>query len=170
MYKTILYTLFQAWTRSCVGRAFCPWKHPSGFAMQVFFFCLVFPATFSTAISLFLYSFLFSLQARAMRCGCSRLARNLSKKREANSSSTSRPSLDSVTVISCWVRRVCSSSDSRSSALDVPTARMHACGGLITALKPLMPNIPRLDMLRERKSEGGRERRARDGMERERRQ
>lgn len=86
-------------------------------------------------------------QARIIRCGCSRLARNLSRNREASSSSTRRPSLDRVTVISCWVRRVWSSSHSRSSDLEVPTARMHDWGGLITALKPLIPNIPRLDML-----------------------
>lgn len=100
----------------------------------------------------------FVFQARAMRRGCSRLARNLSRNREANSSSTSRPSLDSVTVISCWVRRVWSSSHSRSSALEVPMARMHACGGLITALKPLIPNIPKLDILPPRETKkGGRE-------------
>lgn len=87
------------------------------------------------------------LQARIIRRGCSRLARNLSRNREASSSSTRRPSLDRVTVISCWVHRVCSSSHSRSSDLEVPTARMHDWGGLMTALKPLIPNIPRLDML-----------------------
>lgn len=87
------------------------------------------------------------IQARIIRCGCSRLARNLSRNREASSSSTRRPSLDRVTVISCWVRRVWSSSHSRSSDLEVPTARMHDWGGLMTALKPLIPNIPRLDML-----------------------
>lgn len=87
------------------------------------------------------------LQTRIIRRGCSRLARNLSRNREASSSSTRRPSLDRVTVISCWVRRVWSSSHSRSSDLEVPTARMHDWGGLMTALKPLIPNIPRLDML-----------------------
>lgn len=102
--------------------------------------------------------FLFVLQARAMRCGCSRLLRNLSRNREANSSSTRRPSLDSVTVISCWVRRVWSSSHKRSSVLEVPTARIQAWGGLMTALKPLIPNIPRLDMLPQNDEES-RERR-----------
>lgn len=67
----------------------------------------------------------FFFQTRIIRCGCSRLARNLSRNREASWSSTRRPSLDSVTVISCWVRRVWSSSCSRSSGLEVPTARMH---------------------------------------------
>ena len=30
-----------------------------------------------------------------------------------------------------------------------PTARMHACGGLITAVKSSIPNMPRLEMVNE---------------------
>lgn len=105
------------------------------------------------SLSLYFLSFWLFFQARAMRCGCSRLARNLSRNLEANSSSTSRPSLDSVTVINCWVRRVWSSSHSCSSVLEVPMARIQAWGGLITALKPLTPNIPRLDILPPRHRE-----------------
>ena len=29
----------------------------------------------------------------------------------------------------------------------VPTARLHACGGLMMAVKLVMPNMPKLDML-----------------------
>lgn len=138
MYKRI----FHARTGINILWALCLWKQP---VVQVFS-CFVFPITFIQLSH-------FVSQARAMRCGFSRLMRNLSRNREANSSSTSRPSLDSVTVISCWVRRVWSSSHSRSSALEVPMARIHAWGGLITALKPLIPNIPRLDILPPREME-----------------
>lgn len=82
-----------------------------------------------------------------MRWGFSKLLRNFSRKRDASSSSTRRPSLDRVTVIRCCVQRP--SAASVSSALERPTARIHAWGGLITALKPLMPNIPRLEILRK---------------------
>lgn len=78
--------------------------------------------------------------------GFSKLLRNFSRKREASSSSTTRPSLDRVTVIRCCMQRP--SAAGISSALDRPTARIHDWGGLITALKPLMPNIPRLEILK----------------------
>lgn len=84
-----------------------------------------------------------------MRWGFSKLLRNVSRKREASSSSTRRPSLDRVTVIRCCVQSP--SAAGVSSALERPTARIHAWGGLITALKPLMPNIPRLEILRGKK-------------------
>ena len=35
----------------------------------------------------------------------------------------------------------------------VPTARLHECGGLITAVKLVTPNMPRLEMLKPKKEE-----------------
>lgn len=93
-----------------------------------------------------------NIQMSAMRWGLSRLALNLSRNCAANWSSIRRPSLDIVTVMSCCCRSAGLPSEFRqgeSSGRERPTARMQACGGLITALKPLIPNIPRLEMLRE---------------------
>lgn len=92
-----------------------------------------------------------SLYGRLARWGCSRFVRNFSRKREASSSSTRRPSLDKVTVISCRVRRTGPSGSwgaKLSSALVLPTAKMQAWGGLMTALNSLIPNIPRLEILK----------------------
>lgn len=62
----------------------------------------------------------------------------------ANSSSTILRSHDKVTVITLWI-----SSSAVSTGWVPPTAIMQACGGLITAENSVMPNIPRLEIVKE---------------------
>ena len=57
--------------------------------------------------------------------------------------STARWSLDSVTDITHAASILPARATARSSP--APTARMVACGGLITAAKSLMPYMPRFD-------------------------
>src|SRR4029079_6990312 len=56
--------------------------------------------------------------------------------------SMARWSQDSVTLIICAISILPPRTTGRSSL--VPTARIVACGGLITAVKGLMPDMPRL--------------------------
>ena len=62
----------------------------------------------------------------------------------ANSSSTILRSHDKVTVITLWI-----SSSAVSTGWVPPTAIMQACGGLITAENSVIPNIPRLEIVKE---------------------
>ena len=61
----------------------------------------------------------------------------------ARESSTTLASDDKVTVII-----FCGLPSESGFNLDVPTAKMHACGGLMTAVNSLIPNIPRLEILK----------------------
>ena len=59
--------------------------------------------------------------------------------------STARWSTDSVQLITVASARAPSVTTGRGPP--APTARMQPWGGLMTAAKSLMPNIPRLEML-----------------------
>ena len=68
------------------------------------------------------------------------------KNSAATWSSTTRRSADSDTVITVSF----SSTPGAAFGLGMPPhARMHACGGLITAVNSLMPNIPKFDIVNE---------------------
>src|SRR6266571_568742 len=58
--------------------------------------------------------------------------------------STARWSVESVTVI--WVATLTAPPRTTARSSPVPTARIVACGGLITAAKSLMPYMPRLEI------------------------
>ena len=62
----------------------------------------------------------------------------------ANLSSTILRSHDKVTVITLWI-----SSSAVSTGWVPPTAIMQACGGLMTAENSVIPNIPRLEIVKE---------------------
>lgn len=87
--------------------------------------------------------------------GFSRFALKVSRNLVASSSSTTRLSLDIVTVIS-WCCRSwgfpSSSSVSFSTGRNLPTAKIQAWGGLITAVNSSMPNIPKFEILEGRKT------------------
>ena len=80
----------------------------------------------------------------SMSEGFSMTSQNVWRKSAAVTSSTIRASHDVVTVMRC-----CGVHVSALRTLRVPpTARMHACGGLMTAIKDEIPNIPRFEILR----------------------
>ena len=47
--------------------------------------------------------------------------------------------------------RVCGVPSAARVSWEPPTARMQACGGLMTAENSVMPNIPRFEILMEKK-------------------
>ena len=78
------------------------------------------------------------------RSGFSMLFLNASSHSVASCSSTTLPSQDSVTRITLWM-----ASSGPSIALVPPTAMIHTWGGLMTAENSVMPNMPRLEMVKE---------------------
>ena len=98
-------------------------------------------------------------------CGDSKIAFISSTNLKAASRSTERPSADSVTVIS-FLKLDCEISDTIESNVRLkvcytysgplgekevstpPTAKIPACGGLITAVNSVIPNIPKFDTLK----------------------
>jgi hypothetical protein len=60
----------------------------------------------------------------------------------ANSSSHTRASDDNVNVATCRTVR-----SGNTLGRFAPTARIHACGGLMTALNDVTPIIPRFEIL-----------------------
>ena len=76
--------------------------------------------------------------------GFSMFALNVSNHVAANSSPIIRRSQDSVTVIT-----LCIVSSAVTTGRVPPTAIIQACGGLITAENSVIPNIPRLEIVKE---------------------
>lgn len=79
--------------------------------------------------------------------GFSRTARTVSRNSAASLSSMMRASLAVVIDIIVAVLTSSVSGGDRSTGRAVPTARIHVCGGLMTAENDEMPNIPRFDIL-----------------------
>ena len=84
-----------------------------------------------------------------IRLGCSQYVLNTWRNCAAMWSSTTRRSADNTTVITVSFSKSVPLPPTPAVGVPPPTAKMQACGGLITAVNSLMPNIPKFEIVKE---------------------
>lgn len=108
------------------------------------FIHLIFFITFLSLLILDYFSYFYN----NIRLGLLKYVWNTCKNWAAIASSTTRLSADNCTII---VVVILTSSGLLGFGITLwippPTARIHACGGLITALNDEIPNIPKLEIV-----------------------